>query len=60
MIHRIDGPAVEFDTGEKLYFVLAENLSMEEFEIFQGMWERTLLDKTEELMRTFVKLIKVK
>ena len=57
-LHRLDGPAIA--SGEKRYFVLDRELTENQFQVFQYMWGTTLLEKTDELMRIFVKLVLVK
>ena len=59
-VHRLDGPAVEFSDGYKEYYVLGQILTENRFQIFQVMWERTLLERNEELMKIFLKLAKMK
>ena len=57
--HRIDGPAVEWLDGEKHYYVLNQRLTKNQFQIFQFMWGTTLLEHTDELMKIFVKLVRI-
>lgn len=57
--HRLDGPAIEWVEGVKEYFILDYKLTREEFELFQILYERTLLEKTDKLMKTFVKLARM-
>jgi len=57
--HRLDGPAVEWRNGEQ-YWIWGEYLSREQFEIFQHLWDNTLLEQTDELALTFAKLIWMK
>jgi len=58
--HRINGPSHEYSNGEREYWILDEKLTKEQFEAFQIMWKQTLLERTEELMDTFVELAKMK
>jgi len=61
LCHRLDGPAVEWHYWERDdYYILGKELTEDEFEIFQTMWKQTLLERTDELIETFVKLVKMK
>jgi len=63
-LHRLDGPAIEWHwspNGKSFeYRILDEFLSEVQFKRFQIRWNNTSKEKTKELMRTFVKLVKVK
>jgi len=52
-LYRTDGPAVEWANGNKWYYVFTP-LTEKQFEIFRALWENTLLEKTDELAKTFV------
>jgi len=60
VMHRLDGPAAEWNDGKKEYWILGWDLTKNQFEMFRIMWERTLLEKTEDLMRAFIKLARLK
>jgi len=57
ILHNPNGPAIEYPDGGKEHWILDRCLTKREFEIFQIMWGRTLLEKTEELMEKFLDLI---
>jgi len=59
-VHRLDGPAIELPNREKRYCINNLKLTEKEFEIFQIMWDLTLLERTDELMEVFVGLAKMK
>lgn len=60
LYHRTDGPAIEFATGQKKYYVDGLELTKKQFEIFRFMWENTVKEKTQELMKIYVNLALVK
>ena len=59
ILHRIDGPAVEYPDGNKSYFVLSQKLTENQFQIFQVMWENSTYERTDELMKIFLKLVRI-
>jgi len=58
--HRLDGPALKRTNGEKYWYILDQELTEQEFGIFQYMWRSTSKKKTKKLMKIFVKLARVK
>jgi len=58
--HRLDGPAIKWPNGLKTYRILGYSLTEEQFKLFRFLWKQTLLEQTEELMKIFVKLVRVK
>ena len=58
--HRLDGPAIETYDDEKSYWILGKHLTQQEFDVFQYLWKNSTYKKTEELMITIVKLVKMK
>jgi len=55
-LHRLDGPAVEWDDKSREYWALGTRLAKDEFKIFQRLWGRTLLDRSDKLMKIFIEL----
>jgi len=60
LLHRLDGPAMQNLNFDNRYWILGEELTEEEFEIFRVMWERTLFEKTDELALIFINLVLLK
>jgi len=58
--HRLHGPAIEHPNGDGEYYVLGYELTENQFKIFRFMWENASYEKTEGLMKIFVKLAKIK
>jgi len=58
--HRTDGPAIEYKLDDtKTYIVFGRYLTEKQFEIFRFLVENTFLERTDELMETFIKLVRV-
>lgn len=57
--HRVNGPAIEWDTGNKEWHILGEKLLERQFKIFQNLWKSTSLEKTEETMKAYAKLCQI-
>jgi len=57
-LHRLDGPAIEWNNGEKSYWIFNQDLSKAEFDLFQFLWDNTFLKQTDKLIEIFVELAK--
>jgi len=57
-LHRLDGPAIEHISGKMEFWVLGEELTKKQFDIFRYLWDNTTYEKTNDLMKTFVNLAK--
>jgi len=60
LIHKLDGPAIEWAKGTKDHYILDQFLTKNQFGVFQFLWENTDYKKTDELMELFVELAKMK
>jgi len=60
LLHRLDGPAMEYLDGKKRYWVFDWELAKEQWEVFRFLWENTSYEKDRNLVKIFLDLIFVR